>query len=274
MEITDKLYALFYYTIVASFEQILWLFGPLFLIGFALYWVSKLRNKALAKSVGSKAGLFLAGWIGVPVHEAGHAIFCLIFRHKITEIKFFSPQEDGTMGYVKHEYNTKNFYQKIGNFFIGIAPMLFGATMIYALLWIFLPECLPQELSEGIGVTGLEILKNIFNSDNFSNWRFWVFFYLSFCIASHATLSVQDFKGAVPSFLILLCLIFLANLMANIFLNYGLESLSFTHWFTGKANILLSLFYSIMLYAIVVSVIYLIFSYLLFWLFKLIKRRS
>ena len=274
MEITDKLYTLFYHTIVASFEQILWLFGPLFLIGFALYWVSKLRNKALAESVGGKAGLFLTGWIGIPVHEVGHAVFCLIFRHKITEIKFFSPQEDGTMGYVKHEYNTKNFYQRIGNFFIGIAPILFGVAVIYALLWIFLPECVPQELGEGIGITGLEILKNIFNSDNFGNWRFWVFLYLSLCIASHATLSTQDFKGAVPSFLILLCLIFLINLTANIFFNYGLDSLSFTYWFTGKTDILLSLFYSVMLYALAVSVIYLIFSYLLFGIFKLFKRKS
>jgi hypothetical protein len=259
---------------MASFGQILWLFGPLFLIGLALYWVSKLRNKALAESIGGKAGLFLTGWIGTPVHEAGHAIFCLIFRHKITEVKFFSPQEDGTMGYVKHEYNTKSLYQRIGNFFIGIAPILFGTVVIYFLLWILLPECLSQELGKGIGITGWEILKNIFNFDNFGSWRFWVFFYLSLCIASHATLSVQDFKGAVPGFLILLCLIFLVNLMANIFLNYGLESLSFIHWFAEKADILLSRFYSIMLYALAVSVIYLIFSYLLFWAFKLIKRKS
>jgi hypothetical protein len=274
MEITDKLYALFYYAIVASFEQILWLFGPLFLIGFALYWVSKLRNKALAQSIGGRALLFLTGWIGTPVHEAGQAIFCLIFRHKITEIKFFSSQKDGTAAYIKHEYNQKSLYQKIGNFFIGIAPMFFGAMVIYVLLWIFLPECMPQEIGKGIGITGLEILKNIFNSDNFYNWRFWVFFYLSLSVASHAALSTHDLRGTVPSFLIMLCLIFLINLMARAFLNYGLESLSFTNWFTGKTNIMLSLFYSLMLYALVISVLYLIFSYLLFWISKPFKRKN
>jgi len=274
MEIIDKLYYLLCHTLIASFKQIIWLFGPLFLIGFALYGISRLRNKVLAESVGSKAVLFLTGWIGIPVHEAGHALFCLIFRHKITEIKFFSPQEDGTMGYVKHEFNSKNFYQKIGNFFIGIAPMLFGAAMIYALLWIFLPECLPKELGEGIGITGLEILKNILNSDNLGSWRFWVFFYLSLCVASHATLSVQDFKGAVPSFLIMLFLIFLVNLVANIFLSNGLGSVSFTNWFSEKTDILLSFFYSVMIYALAVSIIYLIFSYLLFLISKPFKRKS
>jgi hypothetical protein len=273
MEITDKLYALFYHAIVASFEQILWLFGPLFLIGFALYWVSKLRNKALTQSIGGKACLFLTGWVGTPVHEAGQAIFCLIFRHKITEIKFFSSQKDGTTGYIKHEYNPKSLYQKIGNFFIGIAPMFFGALVIYALLWIFLPGCVPKEMGEGIGITGLKILKNIFNSNNFGNWRFWVFFYLSLSVASHAALSTSDLKGTVPSFLILLCLIFLVNLTAKAFLNYGLESLSFTPWFTWKTDIMLSLFYSIMLYALAISVLYLVFSYLLFWISKPFRRK-
>jgi len=274
MDITDRLYVLFYYAIVASFQQIIWLFGPLFLIGFALYWVSKMRNKALTQSIGGKACLFLTGWVGTPVHEAGQALFCLIFGHKITEIKFFSSQKDGTAGYIKHEYNPKSLYQRIGNFFIGIAPMFFGALVIYVLLWIFLPWCVPQDIGEGIGITGLKILKNIFNSDNFSSWRFWVFFYLSLSVASHAALSSQDLKGTVPSFLILLLLIFLVNLIANAFLNYGLDSLSFTYWFTGKTDIMLSLFYSIMLYALVISVLYLIFSYLLFWVSRLFKQKN
>ncbi len=233
-------------------EQILWLWGALFLIGFALYFVSKYRSRAFAASVGSKAELFLTGWIGIPVHEMGHAVFCFIFRHKITEAKFFSPEEDGTMGYVKHEYNPKSSYQKIGNFFIGIAPMLFGATVIYALLGILLPQYSPEE-----------IYKNFFSFDNFGNWRFWVFIYLSFGIASHMKLSAQDFKGATSGFITLLCLVFLVNLVANMLLTFGLKDLSVSNWFTAKMDILLSLFYSIMLYALAISIIYLLFSYLL-----------
>jgi len=274
MDITDRLYVLFYYAIVASLQQIIWLFGPLFLIGFALYWVSKMRNKALTGSIGGRAFQFLTGWIGNPVHEAGQALFCLIFRHKITEIKFFSSQKDGTAAHIKHEYNPKSLYQRIGNFFIGIAPMFFGAAVIYILLWIFLPECVPQDVGRGIGITGLEILKKIFNPNNFGSWRFWVFFYLSLSIASHAALSTQDLKGTVPSFFILLGLIFVINLVARAFLNYGLESISLTGWFTVKTDVMLSLFYSLMLYALVISVLYLIFSYLLYGISGLFKRKK
>ena len=271
MELSDRLFTLLYNTLKACFEQILWLWGAFFLIGFALYFVSKLRDKAFANSFGYKIELFLTGWIGIPTHEMAHAVFCFIFRHKITEAKFFSPRDDGTMGYIRHEFNPKSSYQKIGNFFIGIAPMLFGAVVIYALLGILLPEYLPDELSGSIAKTGWEIFKNLFSFSNFGNWRFWIFIYLSLGIASHIKLSSQDFKGAASGFLTLLCLIFLINLTANTFLDFGVKSISGSQWLSTKINILLSLFYSIMLYALALSVIYLLFSYLLLGIAKLVK---
>jgi hypothetical protein len=273
MELSDRLFILLYNTLKACFEQILWLWGAFFLIGFALYFISDLRSKAFAASIGHKAELFLTGWIGIPVHEMGHAVFCFIFRHKITEAKFFSPKEDGTMGYVRHEFNLKSTYQKIGNFFIGIAPMLFGTVVIYALLGILLPEYLPEELSGSIAETGWEIFRNFFSFDNFGKLRFWIFIYLSLGIASHMKLSVQDFKGATSGFVTLLCLIFLINLIANAFLNFGLNSISVSHWFSTQINVLLSLFYSIMLYALVLSALYLLFSYLVLGIARVVKAK-
>ncbi|MDR2732255.1 MAG: hypothetical protein LBB36_03455 [Fibromonadaceae bacterium] len=274
MDLADKLFILLYNTFGACLEQILWLWGAFFLIGFALYFISRQRDRAFASSIGSKAELFLTGWIGTPVHEMSHAIFCVIFRHKITEAKFFSPQEDGTLGYVKHEYNPKSSYQKIGNFFIGIAPMLFGTVVIYAMLGLLLPEYLPEELNGGIAATGWEIFRNFFNSYNFGNLRFWVFIYLSLGVASRMSISIQDFKGATSGFLTLLCLIFLVNLIANATLAFGLKSISGSGWLAMKMDILLSLFYSIMLYALVLSTLYLLFSYLLLGIAKLARKQG
>jgi hypothetical protein len=273
-DISDRLIVLFYNTLGACFEQILWLFGPLFLIGYVLHWISKLRDKALAASVGDKASLYLTGWIGIPVHEMGHAIFCFLFRHKIAEVRFFSISEDETMGYVKHEYNPKSSYQKIGNFFIGIAPMLFGATVIYAALGILLPQYLPEELSGSIARTGWEIFKNFFSAENFSSWRFWVFIYISLAVSCHIKLSSADLKGTSSGFITMLCLIFLVNLIANMIFNFGLEGLPVSHWLVGKVNLLLSLFYSIMLYALALSLIYLAPVYLMFGVSKLIQKIS
>jgi len=274
IDLSDRLFFLLYNTLKACFDQILWLWGAFFLIGFALYFISNLRDKAFAESIGHKAELFLTGWIGVPVHEMGHAVFCFIFRHKITEAKFFSPKEDGTMGYVKHEFNPKSTYQKIGNFFIGIAPMLFGTVVIYALLGILLPDYLPEELNGSIAETGWEIFKNFFSFRNFGDLRFWIFIYLSLGIASHMKLSVQDFKGATSGFITLLALIFLINLIANIFLDFGLKSISISQWFTTQINVLLSLLYSIMLYALVLSALYLLFSYAVRGVVKVVRVKK
>jgi len=263
MDFSEKLSILLYNTLEACFDQILWIWGPLFIIGLALYFVTKLRDKAFAGSIGQKAELFLTGWVGTPVHEMGHATFCVLFRHTITEAKFFSPDENGTLGYVKHEYNPKSTYQQIGNFFIGMAPMLFGTVVIYALLGVLLPQ-----YSDG----NWEIFKNFFNADNLSNWRFWLFLYLSIGIASHMKLSASDLKGATGGFTTLLCLIFLVNFIANIFFVFGLKELTVVAWLTEKMDVFITLFYSIMLYALAVSILYLLFVSILWGLCKLVRK--
>jgi len=150
--------------------------------------------------------------------------------------------------------------------------MLFGTVVIYALLGILLPDYLPEELTGSIAETGWEIFRNFFSFSNFSNLRFWIFIYLSLGIASHMKLSVQDFKGATSGFLTLLALIFLINLIANAFLDFGLKSISGSQWFTTQINVLLSLFYPIMLYALVLSVLYLLFSYVVRWVARIVKK--
>jgi len=47
-----------------------------------------LTNKAFFKLVGYKLGritCIATGFIGVPIHEIGHALFCVIFRHKLSQ---------------------------------------------------------------------------------------------------------------------------------------------------------------------------------------------
>lgn len=116
-----------------------------FTLGFVFLFgkVIALCNGAFYRNFGSKgrAVCYATGFIGTPVHEASHALMCLIFGHKIVEIKFFQPNSsDGTLGYVRHSYNPKNIYQKVGCLFIGIAPVLVGALILAGLLYLLLPE--------------------------------------------------------------------------------------------------------------------------------------
>ena len=98
------------------------------------------HTNVLVESIWKK-GFLLTAWIGVPIHELGHAIMCVLFRHKIVATQFFpTDTSQGALGYVQHQYNHKSVYQRIGNFFIGIGPIISGITALILLMRYFVPN--------------------------------------------------------------------------------------------------------------------------------------
>ena len=98
--------------------QMVMTIGMIILFGFLIATF----NKMFYRNFGSNAltVCYVTGAIGTPVHELAHALMCVIFRHRIDEIKLFQiSSDDGTLGYVAHSWNPKNLYQSAGNFFIG-----------------------------------------------------------------------------------------------------------------------------------------------------------
>ena len=170
--------------------QVIW-HTVLFLLISVLPWIavalvmqllSNSIRKSLAKIFGIQGYIYLTA-PGVMIHEIGHAVFCLIFRHKIVEMKLFSPEEDGTLGYVNHSYNPKSFYQRIGNFFIGTGPIWFGITILCFVSWLLLPS----EMEVG----------NFFSTNFWGRWQSYIWLYFVLTIASHITLSPPDLAGSV-----------------------------------------------------------------------------
>ena len=159
------------------------LFGilPWIAIAFIMQLLSNSIRKSLTKILGIQGYIYLT-CPGVMVHEIGHALFCVIFRHKIVEMKLFSPEADGTLGYVNHSYNPKSFYQRIGNFFIGTGPIWFGIAVLCFVSWLFLPN----EMNIG----------NLFSANFWGRWQSYVWLYFALTIASHITLSSPDLVGA------------------------------------------------------------------------------
>lgn len=85
---------------------------------------------------------WLIGAIGVPAHELGHAFMCVLFGHRVTAINLFSPEgPSGVLGYVSHSWNTRSPYQRIGCFFIGIAPLPINTALAW---WVM--QFLPKEV--------------------------------------------------------------------------------------------------------------------------------
>ncbi len=159
------------------------------------------------------------GIIGTPVHELGHALMCLIFGHKITEIKLYRPNaDDGALGYVSHTYNPKNLYHQIGNFFIGIAPIICGSGVLWLLMLWLVPDVYAEVFSElqfitvlsndfteastylGYADLLLDVISAIFDFTNAGNIYWWIFIVLALLISSHMELSVADIKGGLIGF--------------------------------------------------------------------------
>jgi hypothetical protein len=176
--------------------------------------------------------IFITGWIGIPIHEIGHAIFCIIFRHRIDKIKLYTPNnEDRTLGYVNHSYDKNSTYQSIGNFFIGIGPIIFGSIILYLSFYFLVPNLRDvfqnidihsqklidsvngnySNLFETVWLATISTVKSLFRIDNFSSYKFWIFLYLSICISSHMQLSPPDIKGATSGLVSILILFLIIN---------------------------------------------------------------
>ena len=88
-------------------NQLLSLIGVIIVIGFLLGYLESLTRMYWSRAFGRK-GFLLTAWIGVPIHELGHAIMCVLFRHKIVATQFFpTDTSQGALGYVQHQYNQK-----------------------------------------------------------------------------------------------------------------------------------------------------------------------
>ena len=212
--------------------QLLMFVVPLLILAFVMQVVTKSVEIAANRTFGTKLYLMLFGWFGVAVHELGHALFCLIFMHKIVEMKLFEPDlETGTLGYVRHSYNPKNIYQRCGNFFIGIGPILLGSLVIYISAKLLMTSTLtfqsaPQSQglvdSLGSALTGaFHYFRHLFSIEALSRWQTYLFLYTSFSVGSSITLSSADIKGAFGGFISLILTVLVFNLLTLPFGDFG-----------------------------------------------------
>jgi len=258
----------------ATINHLVWLLGPIFIFGLLLHLLARFTRNTYIKSVGTKLDVIITGWIGTPIHELGHALFCILFRHRIVEMKLYSPDpSSGTLGHVSHTYNSKSRYQKIGNFFIGIGPILFGAVVLYALMYFLMPEMLAMGSWQSI-------LSGIFDRGNLLNWHFWVFLYLSFCIASHMELSPADIKGAGSGLITFIITIFIFNFLVIGAETLGIASFAGKYWryikletYSSYINGFLSRLGTLLTYALIISGLNFVLSYICLSIYSLIKYK-
>lgn len=225
--------------LIESFLNLVSILGVFIFFGFLFNIIETKNNQLIQQSLGEKIIIF-TGFVGTVVHELSHTVMALIFNHKIVKIELFRPRkyrEDGVLGFVRHTYNPNSIYQQVGNFFIGIAPMIFGTLSILLLFVIF------SNGSHQIFVNNLNIslyadyiqsfnyldffkllvhdafflFKTIFSFEYIFNIKHLIMLFLIYSITTHMTLSIADLKGSFKGLLACFALVFIITLLGDIF---------------------------------------------------------
>lgn len=271
--------------LIATLGQLVSLFLGIFIFGLLIQCISQMSFKSLANAFGV-GGTYIVAWLGTPIHELGHAFFCLIFGHKISDIRFFKPdQNTGTLGYVYHKWNPKNPWHVTGNFFIGIGPMILGSAVLFTLFYFLIPGSagIWESISSGVKAAGeapsfmsylsvfkdsaLAILNIIFMSSKPELWQFWIFLYLSICIASNVRLSWADIKSSLSGLGCIIIPVFILNLVLML---VGKDSGIFLPYTASVLGII----YSLLIFSLVMALIGFLFIYVISAVFYWLRYRS
>lgn len=250
--------------------QLLFTVGLIAAFGLVIWLLNRVFYK-LAGDYG-KVACILTGFIGTPVHEAGHAIFCVLFGHKVVEMKLYQPNsKDGVLGYVSHTYNKKNVYHQIGNFFIGLGPIILGSGVLLLLMFLLVPDLL-GELSDTMNLLALlnldlfsfstigyifeilwEIVTTFFGTASLTDPLWWLFMIPACSIALHMSLSASDIKGSAIGFIFIVSALLITNIILY-FVNID-AMLAMTDWSLRISGFILNfLMISILLSLILVFI--------------------
>lgn len=205
------------------FVQMVFLFGIVILCGAFISFC----NTCLYDACGHAAfGLVrITGYIGTPVHELSHALMCLIFGHWITKMKLVNTnRRSRTLGYVEHTYYKTNLYHQIGNYFIGISPILAGGAVVLLLVWLFMPNMLGEAMSgfdqrlslEMAGGVLSDMWNTLFAKENFADIRYWLALLFSAAVVIHMEISRSDIRSGLRGLLVLTVMLLVADLVMGL----------------------------------------------------------
>lgn len=212
-------------------------------------WFHKLAGRS------GRVLVYATSIVGTPVHEAGHAVMCILFFHKITSLSLWQPRNpNGVLGYVEHSYNKKNPYKVLGNLFIGLGPIFSGLCIILAVIGVCFPAALAEYMESSVSILGngdgllhvffecMKLIPSVIYEDSMPLWVKIIGIFIMLSVSLHINLSPSDILGSLRSLPIYM-------IIALIF--------SGTVYFTGMDNVFTVVF-KLKTFALYTSVIYMI----------------
>lgn len=190
--------------------------------------IVRICSRIFNSLTGNNAGKIfdVTSTIGTPIHELGHAAMCLVFGHKIVEMKLWIPpaqRTDGTAGYVSHQWTKNNVWKSLGNLFIGLGPIFSGLGVVVLMLWICFPDqwsayletssnilAQPDVSIPDIFVGVFSLFKSIPAAFADHWFRSLIGLIVIFAVSMHIDLSGADIKGslsAIPIYLFLIAIV-------------------------------------------------------------------
>lgn len=201
----------------------IYLLLPMVVIGLGMSFLC-MHSERMIRRIWGWSGIVVTGMIGTPIHECSHLFMALLFGYKIVDVKLFCPvagKKTGILGYVTYKYR-KNLLCRIGNFFVGIAPMLGGSLVIWFLFQLLLPD-----MAAG--------LKNVSIPNSYEAFQgFWqnmelmlqgieghvghliIFLILLIAVSLHMSISKADLKGAAYGVVFLEIVLVVLSVAASI----------------------------------------------------------
>ena len=187
----------------------------------ALRQLSHEANQKLVNTFGFNSQI-IAGGLGIIVHELSHLIMAIIFGHHINAVSLLripSNTNDMSLGYVKHTWSPTSTYQKVGNAFIGIAPVLGCTLLIYIIM---------RTLNAPISLVQNQLTTQLLSNGNAPNWNFLIvalLLVISLCFGGF-DLSEADISSGKYAFLGLIGITFIMLLLVS-FLGFHAALLPF-----------------------------------------------
>jgi hypothetical protein len=137
--------------------------------------------------------LYLLVFPGTVIHELSHYLACILTGVRVKEVRLFSPQKDGTLGWIKSEQA-----DPLRRTIIALAPFVGGSLAIYVLVLFGLPESkidplavAPSDLIEGFRLCFASITTALRYTD-LRHWTSWLVLYVLFSLGYAVAPSQQD----------------------------------------------------------------------------------
>lgn len=184
-------------------------------------------NKRSAVLLGGFYAQVIFGGLGVIIHELSHLVVAIIFGHHIQQVRLLRipnshDPHDQSLGFVNHTWNDDSLYQKIGNVFIGIAPVI-GCAL--AMVWgtrILVPSFYNQWL---VAIGGRQITEH---PSAWWQWLVWLLLMVNISIGGF-DLSPADLQNSRQGIVALTVIILLGSFGSNLIWDYQTIYVNLSH---------------------------------------------